>query len=402
VKAGHEVTLATLAATEGEQQECLELFGDRCAIVLERISAHQSLRNCLFGLASGAPLQAAYSWKPAMAARLAALVAERNFEAVHIEHLRGAPYALLLQELLARHGKKTPVVWDSVDCISWLFEQAATGSSSFSSRLIARFELNRTRRYEARLVRQFPRIVVTSQIDRRQLLQLAHNQPSTPAEPGNLEKRIKVVPNGVDLTYFQPLDGKRETAKIVISGKMSYHANISAAVRFAKEAMPRIWVERPEAQLWIVGKDPARQIRELKSDRILITGTVPDIRPFLQRATVAVAPIQYGAGVQNKVLEALACGTPVVATPQAVAGLVVHPGVHLMVAQSMEGLADSVVSLLKNPGQRRFLGRSGRCYVETNHNWHSSVGLLEDVYREAWAECEGSAARTAADTLIGS
>ncbi len=387
IEAGHDLTVATLWTTEDELREFLEIVQSGCKVLCEDITKYRSLRNCLFGLASRAPLQASYSWKATLANRLAALLTTQEYDVIHVEHLRGARYAVSVQSLLARQGKNhVPVVWDSVDCISGLFEQTARGSRSLASRSMARLELGRTRRYEGWLVRKLDRVIVTSGVDRSQLLHLA----STFA-PGNgsnldLENRVTVVPNGVDLDYFRPLEGAREKSTLVVSGKMSYHANETAVISLVQQAMPRIWGERPDVQLWIVGKDPSRQIRDLKSDRVVITGTVPDIRPFLQRACIAIAPIQYGAGVQNKVLEALACETPVVATPQAVAGLSLQPGVHLSVGQGMEGLADAVLGLLGNPGQRRYLGKSGRCFVETNHNWRSIAGLLEDVYRETRRE----------------
>jgi len=378
IEAGHEVTVATLWTAEAELQEFLEIVGDTCLVFAERITRYRSLGNCVSGLASAAPLQARYSWNPAFARRLDYLIAERTFDVVHVEHLRGGRYALFIREMLARHGKGgVPVVWDSVDCISALFKQAAKGSRSLSSRLIARLELGRTQRYETRLVRQLDRVVVTSGIDRRQLLDLASTEAN---------HKVSVVPNGVDLDYFKPIDCEREKATLVISGKMSYHANEAAAVHFVRVVLPRIWARQPDVRVWITGKDPSRRVRDLSGDRVVITGTVPDIRPYLQHATIAVSPILYGAGIQNKVLEALACGTPVVATSKSVAGLSTRAGLHLRVAETEVGLGNAILSLLRSPEERRFLGESGRCFVEMNHDWRSSAAILEDVYREAMME----------------
>lgn len=390
IEAGHEVTVATLWTAEEEIREFLEIVEGRCQVLCEKITNYRSVANCLWGLTSRVPLQASYSWKSTLAARLAEILATRDYDVVHVEHLRGARYALYLQNLLAEQGKShIPVVWDSVDCISGLFEQSAKGSPSLSSRSIARLELGRTRRYEGWLVRRLEKVVVTSRVDQSQLLHLATRFVSNGEPEPDLASRVTVVPNGVDLEYFTPLKGEREKSTLVVSGKMSYHANEAAVVSFVSQAMPRIWAECPEAQLWIVGKDPSRRVRDLKSNRVIITGTVPDIRPFLQRASIAVAPIQYGAGIQNKVLEALACGTPVVATPQAIAGLSLQPGTQVTVGHGMEGLADAVLTLLANPGQRRYLGKSGRCFVEANHNWRTIAGQLEDVYDEARHEAAG-------------
>jgi glycosyltransferase involved in cell wall biosynthesis len=389
--AGNDLTVATLWTTEDELREFLDITGGQCSVLCEAITKYRSLSNCLVGLVSRTPLQACYSWKTTLASRLASLLAAQDYDVIHVEHLRGARYALFAQDFLERQGKsQVPVIWDSVDCISALFEQTARESRALASRSIARLELGRTRRYEARLIRKLDRVVVTSEIDRSQLLERALTLASRDELGMELESRVTVIPNGVDLNYFRPLEGEREKSTLVISGKMSYHANETAVVCFVEHVMPRIWAARPEVQLWIAGKDPSRRVRDLRSDRVIVTGTVPDIRPFLQHASIAVAPIQYGAGIQNKVLEALACGTPVVATPQAVAGLSLQPGVHISVGEGIEGLADAVLGLLNNAGQRRFLGKSGRWFVETNHNWRSIAGLLEDVYREARGEAKDS------------
>ena len=160
-------------------------------------------------------------------------------------------------------------------------------------------------------------------------------------------------------------------------------ANASAAVDFVKNTMPRIWKTHPQTQLWVVGKDPPAEVRRLEGPRIRMTGTVPDMRPFLCQATVAVAPIRYGAGIQNKVLEALACGTPVVATRQAVSALQVRSGEDLIVAESEEELANSVSQLLSDANRRTALGCAGRRYVEQNHDWHAIAQRLTQVYLEA-------------------
>jgi glycosyltransferase involved in cell wall biosynthesis len=215
-----------------------------------------------------------------------------------------------------------------------------------------------------------------------------------------LEKRIQIVPNGVDLAYFNSPEGPRDPQTLVITGKMSYHANINAVVRFVEGVMPKIWSRLPKTLLWIVGKDPSPEIRKLgisdaaaqspgmsnngsRESRIRITGTVADVRPYLHRATVSVAPIQYGAGIQNKVLEAMACGTAVVATPEAVRALHVRSDHHLLVANGEQNLADSICSLLTNPGRCSSLGLAGRAFVEANHDWRLVAQGLSRIYQNA-------------------
>jgi glycosyltransferase involved in cell wall biosynthesis len=170
---------------------------------------------------------------------------------------------------------------------------------------------------------------------------------------------------------------------------MSYHANATAVVRFVRDVMPAVWAELPETRLWVVGKDPGREVVELGASsgepRVVVTGTVEDVRPFLRKAALAVAPIQYGVGVQNKVLEALACGTPTVATRQAVSALEVRNGDELVVATGARELAGAIVALLRDPLRREHLGRTGRAFVERRHDWRSLAGQLTGIYRNAIA-----------------
>jgi glycosyltransferase involved in cell wall biosynthesis len=306
--------------------------------------------------------------------------ATKEFDLVHVEHLRGARYGLALEERRtgassSRSGKKyPPVVWDSVDNISLLFRQSSQQSRRLSSRLIARLELPKTERYEAWLSKQFSHILVTSNNDRNAFLAMQSDQKA--------QTEISVIPNGVDIDFFAPNPGIiRQTETLVISGKMSYHANVTMVLNFVSQVMPLIWAKRPAVKLWIVGKDPTPQLRDLeKNPAIQVSGTVPDIRPYLQKATLAIAPLTYGVGIQNKVLEAMACATPVITSQQAVSALSAIAGQDIAVCRSPEEFATSILRLLDDSVEREQLGRRGRKYVEKNHRWADIAAHLEEVY----------------------
>jgi glycosyltransferase involved in cell wall biosynthesis len=271
-----------------------------------------------------------------------------------------------------------PVVWDSVDCISLLFKLASGRSKKLTSRILTSFELGRTRRYEAWLPGQFDHTLVTSRIDREAMLELSDGGVG-------LARKISVLPNGVDLDYFQPDDSlPREADILVVSGKMSYHANVTMVLNLVQNIMPRVWATRPGVKLWIVGKDPTQEIRALSQNlNITVTGTVEDIRPYLRKASVAVSPVIYGVGIQNKVLEAMACGTAVVSTPQAVSTLDVHPGQGVLVEQDANQFAEGVLKLLDNPQYSDEVGRAGYQYVLNHHKWSVVGERLEGIYHEA-------------------
>ncbi len=372
VQRRHELTLATLWQNAAEVAALRQWQELGVRVIAEPLPRWRSLLNVAGALPGGAPLQASFCWHDGLARRISAELDGGGYDVVHVEHLRGARYALVAET----HGARAPVVWDSVDCITHLFGQAAQASASLGSRLMARIDLARTRRYEAWLPQQVDRVLVTSTVDAHAFQRL---------HVGTFERSnvATVLPNGVDLDYFSPGDDEQPGHDIVFSGKMSYHANVTAVLRFAGEVLPLVWRQRPLATFTIAGHSPTAAVRALTRDaRIRVTGSVDDLRPYLRGATLAVAPMPYGAGIQNKVLEAMACATPVVATPQAVSALAARDGEHLLVADGAAAFAAAVVRLLDDADLRRRLGRAGRFYVEEHHDWRDIVLRLETIYSD--------------------
>jgi sugar transferase (PEP-CTERM/EpsH1 system associated) len=375
VRLGHNVTLLAAAGTSPEDREQAdELRGWGVQVEIFPVSLWRSLGNCLRALPTREPLQAVYAFHPGMERKLARLLLEETFDVVHIEHLRAAR--------LVRAVSGVPRVYDSVDCISLLFEQAARIGAQLRSRLMTALDLARTRRYEAWLLTQYDQVVITSQRDKDALKRLARRYPPS---QGRLAP-ITVVTNGVDLQYFQPWDAseQRDSRTVIFTGKMSYHANVSGVLYFAREVLPRIWSRDPEVRFQIVGKDPTEAVRRLETDgRIQVTGYVDDLRSYLARSTLAVCPVPYAVGVQFKVLEAMAMGIPVVCTSAAFAGLDAQEGKEALVADDPEAFAAQVLQLISDRALRERLAVAGRRYVEAHHSWEINARRLVEVYRQA-------------------
>jgi glycosyltransferase involved in cell wall biosynthesis len=194
---------------------------------------------------------------------------------------------------------------------------------------------------------------------------------------------VDVIPNGVDLEAFAPARATRDARTLIFTGKLSYHANITAVSHFARAVFPAVLERHPETVLRIVGKDPAPEILALAARRprnIVVTGSVPDVAEHLRRAEIAVAPIVYGAGVQNKVLEAMSTGTPVVVSQAAVAALDASVRQAACVAESDAEFADQVNHLLDDAAARACLSHAGRAFVERHHSWDEAARRLEAVY----------------------
>lgn len=371
---GNAVTVFTLVENELDRQSVRALSAEGITVRAFDLPRWRTVANTLRAAFTRNPLQSYYCWHSGLAEQ-ALQTAAAGFDVIHVEHLRGARFADYLKQRQSR-----PVIWDSVDSISYLFQQTARQSKKRLARLIAAFEKPRTARYEGRMAAQFERTLVTSATDRQALIELL---PAS-ANPA----RIDVIPNGVDLDYFQPgPDVERDAATLVVSGKMSYHANVSMTLHLVQNILPLIWAKKPQVRLSVVGKDPPVEIRALAADpRIEVSGYVADIRPYLLKAVVAAAPLTYGAGIQNKVLEAMACGLPVVTTPLAARNLSARDGQDLLVAQEPAAFAQTVLDLLDHPERRAAVGQAGRRYVERCHNWDTIANQLEHIYRSAIAD----------------
>jgi glycosyltransferase involved in cell wall biosynthesis len=379
---GHDVTLITACASEAEHAavETLQRYCARVDVI--RVPWQRSLWNCARGLGTRLPLQALYSYTPALERRVAAELnghmlrgSQRPYDLLHVEHLRAALCGLQVTGV--------PRVYDSVDCISLLFEKALQMSPTAASRLRAFVDLERTRRFEGTLMHRFDRIITASEVDRDSLAALGRRYEA--AHLPALGKLISVVRNGVDLEYFTPPVSARPAATLVFVGRMSYHANVAAILHFVRDVLPLIWAQRPDVKVDIVGQDPPREVRALArryGARVVVTGSVSDVRPHIAGATLSVSPLRYAVGIPNKILEALAMATPVVTTSAGAASLQARHEEHLLIADDAAQFARQVLRLLDDPALQHRLGERGRTYVETHHDWKAVVSLLEDVYMD--------------------
>jgi len=310
------------------------------------------------GLLSGRPLQTSIYDTPQMRHTVRTLLRERRHDVVHVQMARMA--ALLDGE------DAPPRVVDLIDALSVnmarrrIFDRSAV-------RWLAGLEEGRLGRHERELCRTWDRALVASDVDRRAI--------------GDFPSLI-VNSNAVDLVRFAPQPCGRTRDAIVFSGNLGYFPNVDGVVWFAREILPRIRAEVPGATLTVVGARPARAVRQLAElgPHVAVLGPVAEIAPHIARASVAVAPLRAGSGQSLKVLEAMACGTPIVATRRAVDGLAVTDDTHLLLADDADAFARQVVLLLRDPVTAQRIAGAGRALVETRYDWEASVGALDAIY----------------------
>jgi glycosyltransferase involved in cell wall biosynthesis len=365
---GHEVHLVALM-TDAEDRAAVDLVRPYCTTVtLHEMPRWQPLVNCLRAVPQGEPFHLAWSRHDGMAAELRTLAARKAFDIAHIEDLRAACFAASLSSL--------PIVYDAVNSTAMLFEQTRRAGPRRADRWRARIDLGRTQRFERQMLNGFERVLVSSPLDAIRL--------RDQADTADLAARLMVLPSPVDLEHFRPGTGHREPATLIFTGTLNGHANVAAVERLLRRIMPRVWQQRADVQLLIVGQAPSAEVKAMAGDpRVTVTGYVPDLRPSLARATLAVCPMTYGVGIRNKVLEAMAAGVPVLASHRAVEALNAEPGRDLAVADSVEDFVTAILRLLASPSDRSFLAARGRAYVAAHHMSSVLGRRLEAAYRQA-------------------
>ena len=252
-----------------------------------------------------------------------------------------------------------------VDSQKWL-DYAKTGS--FPMSLVYRTEGHRLRNVECQLAETCDRLLVVSEAERDLFLSFCPTD------------RISAVSNGVDYEYFAPQAGvTSEAHSCAFVGVMNYKPNADAAIWFAQNVWPQIRQRYPEAKFYVVGKSPLMEVRALESiGGIAVTGSVPDVRPWLLRSTCAVVPLQIARGVQNKVLEAMACGRPVICSSEPLKGLAAEPGVHLLKADSAAEWVTSISRVFNDKQLQNKLGGAAVNWVRQHYSWNSALAMLNE------------------------
>jgi len=189
--------------------------------------------------------------------------------------------------------------------------------------------------------------------------------------------KLIAISNGVDLDYFAPAGAPSQPPSVVFTGQMDYRPNVEGVCWFVQRVWPGLRQAAPELTFQIVGRSPAKAVQDLAAQPgVIVTGAVPDVRPYLSAATAAVVPLRIARGIQNKVLEAMAMGRAVVASPAALAGLDVHAGRELLQADAPDQWRDHIVALLREPGRRDGLGAAARACVAARYTWSARLEPL--------------------------
>ncbi len=290
-----------------------------------------------------------------------ATMARQSIDLIYIYTVAMAPYV----ERQPRHRK----ILDAVDIDSEKWRQYAADSAWPMRALWAR-EARTLLAYERRAASASAATLFVSAAEADHFTSLAPEA-----------RNVDFVENGVDLAHFSPAHHfprplSHPGPALVFTGHMDYAPNAEAVIWFANRIMPRILAAVPAAQFWIVGANPGAEVQRLgRHEGVTVTGRVPDTRPFMAHAAACVCPLRLARGIQNKVLEGMAMGRPVIATPQAFLGIRAVPGRDLLVAETEAGFAEAVLAVLR--GEHAAMGDAARAAMQAGYSWDAALSRLD-------------------------
>lgn len=354
-----------LSFVEKEEEKFIPEIKKYCyrieTVTLNHISSYLQM---IFHFFSHIPFQVSYYKSLKMQKKIDVILEEEKPDIIHVQLIRIAPYLL--------DFNKVPKVVDMIDTLSLNMKYRFKYEKIFL-KLLFFIEWKKTKKYEKEIYTRFNTTIVVSQIDKDAIDPNYNN--------------IVVNSNGVDVNYFSfvPFEN-REPDTLIFLGNMNYFPNIDAVSFFLKKIYPIIKKENPEVKFIICGTNPKSSILMLSaSDKsIIVTGFIEDIRVYLNKSTILVCPIRCGSGIQNKILEAMSVGLPVITTEQVVNAINAKPYEEIIVSsEDPNEFANKTLQLLRDRSFQKKLSINGRRLMEKEYNWERSVKDLEQIYEKA-------------------
>jgi sugar transferase (PEP-CTERM/EpsH1 system associated) len=357
LSAKHEVTVCSLARSEQEAAEGAGLAQHCARVEVARVSDPMQWVRMFARLPTVVPSSMGFFWSPDLAVRIRHLLSTERFDLIFVHCSSVAQFVSDVQGI--------PKILDfgDMDSQKWL-EYAQHKPLPLKPGYW--IEGTKLEREERRLARMFDLCTATTRAEWETLESYATGAPTG------------WFPNGVDAETFAPEDGAYDADTLSFIGRMDYYPNHACMIDFCAQVWPLLKKRRPGMKLLIVGADPSAAVRSLgELPGVTVTGSVPDVRPYVRGSLAMVAPLSIARGTQNKLLEAMAMGVPVVCSRVAAAGVDAVPGEHLLVADTPSETAASVLRLIERPEERARLALAGRARMLTHHSWPKSMERLD-------------------------
>lgn len=356
---GHQVTVCSLARSPEEAREGRGIAPYCASFEMGHVKEWVQAARMVARLPLPTPSSMGFFYSPELARHVSGLLRSRKWDLIFVHCSSVAQYVEQVQDI--------PKIMDfgDMDSQKW-FEYA--NYKPFPLSLGYRFEGAKMLAAEKRLARRFDLCTATTRAEWETL-----NGYATGAD-------TDWFPNGVDADFFCPADAPYDADTLSFIGRMDYYPNQECMARFCQQTWPLLKLARPAMKLLIVGADPSPAMRKLgELPGVTVTGSVPDVRPFIRKSALMVAPLNIARGTQNKILEAMAMGVPVVTSSIAAGGVDAEAGAHLLVADTPPDYARAIMRIVDNPAERHRLAVAGRQRMLSHHAWPRSMARLDGI-----------------------
>ena len=349
---------------ESEKVSALENHGIRVIPVKDCRTKRRSCRFYLevfTNIFSKEPFSTFYHIKPQFSEKLMHIIKNEHPNLVHCEWSNLAPFL--------KYIRNVPAVISAHNIESVIWKRLARNTSNPLLRFIARQQANRIEQIERKWYPLISHCIAVSEEDSDVIKSYG--------------ARVTVVENGVDMEYYNWREDTEHENTIVFTASFDTFSNQDAVDYFIKEIFPFIKIRNPDATLWLVGKEPTKKIRKYGEEdgNVHVTGTVPDVRPFISRASLCIVPLRIGGGSRLKILEAMAMRKPVVSTSVGAEGLRVADGKNIILVDTPRDFADKVLWLLADRPAQISLGNAGRELVNSYYRWESLCEKQSEVWQ---------------------
>jgi sugar transferase (PEP-CTERM/EpsH1 system associated) len=362
LSAGNELHLITISENNLDLTYSDELKKHFTQVHLISLLKWKSFLNVVFGVFGKRPLQVSYFKSNVFQTELNGLLNKEKYDAVHVQHIRMARF---FEDLSTEK-----CVLDLPDAFSLYWLRRSENAKSVFMRWFAKMEYGRLLKYEKKMLQKFPINLVCSEEDRQYL-------------KANNKAAIEILPNGVDTEVYYPRgNAPMEAGRILFTGNMDYAPNVDAVEYFVSEIFPSICRVLPKVKFVIAGQRPVAAIKKLASENILVTGFIPNLADEYAKAHIVVAPLRYGAGTQNKVLESMAMGVPVVCTVVGFKGLGIESGQGAICADGRDEFIEKCILLIENEAYRSKIVHSGGDIIRNRFGWNAVADKLQAVFQK--------------------
>lgn len=372
-ESGHDVTLCSLIRAESEEAGVPTLKALGIRVEAARVDDRVQVLRMISRLPTSEPSSFGYFYSPQLASRIRALLDEARWDLIFAHCSSMGPYV--------SHVAKVPKIMDFADMDSQKWMDYSR-ERRFPATAIYSLEGWKLRREEANIARAFDFCTTISRNELETLEQFATGA------------RADWFQNGVDLEYFHPDPAHFDPDLIAFVGRMDYYPNEQAMRWFCDSVWPRLLERRPTLKLRIVGANPPRSVRRLAEIAgVEVTGFVPDVRPHVARACLSVAPLKIARGMQNKVLECMAMGVPVVTTHRVARGLGLDAESPLLVADTADQYVEKIMMLVASAAERTRLAEASRRLAESRFSWSQAMAKLDAILGQALGGAQQNRAR---------